>query len=149
MRLRFSLKATLALTAVCALVSATLLPAIIEHSRVARLSGAGVQIYTEPRGQYLLRQITGNTLSERVVFVHLDDPSIDDAWLERLVQFPYIENVSIRSSNVTDSGLKFLGRLPNLMSLDLIDTQTTPEGIAKLRDSSRRLQRVESYSSLP
>lgn len=116
---------------------------------MSQLSGAGVQIYTEPRGQYLLRQVAGDFLSERVVYVHLDDPNIDDEWLHKLNQFPYIEVVSIRSANVTDAGLQHIERLPNLMSLNLIDTNTTPDGIAKLQGASRNLRRVAAYSSPP
>lgn len=147
MRIPFDLKTLFFLVALAALASAVLLPAIVERIRVNRLSGAGVQIYTEPRGQFLLRQVVGDRLSERVVFVHLDDPDINDAWLENLVQFPYIENVSIKSERVTDSGLRHLERLPNLMSLDLIDTQITPAGIAKFRSSARGIRRVQAYSN--
>lgn len=149
MKLKFSLKALCAIITVSALASATVLPPIIERSRAARLSGPGVQIFTEPRDQYFLRQIAGDDFSERVVHVHLDDPAIDDDWLRKLNQFPFIENVSIRSENVTDHGLQHLEQLPNLKSVDLIDTQTTPAGLSRLRDSAPSLRRVEAYSGPP
>ncbi len=149
MRLRISLRSSLILTGVCAVACAFVLPSIVERRRIQRLSGTGVQIYTEPRGQYLLRQLAGDFVSERAVYVHLDDPKIDDVWLEKLHQFPYIETLSIKSPQVTDKGLANLENLPNLMSLDLIDTNATPAGIAKLRQSSEKLQRVAAYPSRP
>lgn len=149
MRLRISLRSSLILTTVCALACAFVLPAIVERGRIQRLSGKGVQIYTEPRGQYFLRQFAGDYLSERVVHVHLDDPQIDDVWLEKLHQFPYIETLSIKSPQITNKGLAILENLPNLMSLDLIDTNTTSAGIAKLRQTSAKLARVSAYRSQP
>lgn len=137
----------LALIAISALICATLLPPLVERSRAARLSGTGIQILTEARGQFFLRQIAGDAFSERVVYVHLDNSTIDDAWLEKLSQFPYIEVVSIKSMNVTDRGLKYLERLPNLTSLVLIDTQATTEGIARLRDSAPSIRYIDAYSS--
>ena len=88
MRLRISLRSSLILTALCAVACAFVLPAIVERDRIQRLSGTGVQIYTEPRGQYFLRQVAGDYLSERVVHVHLDDPKIDDVWLEKTTSIP-------------------------------------------------------------
>ena len=68
---------------------------------------------------------------------------------KRLHQFPYIETLSIKGPQITDKGLANLKNLPNLMSLDLIDTNTTPAGIEKLRQSSAKLARVAAYPSQP
>ena len=135
------------LTAIIAVACAFVLPSIVERQRIRQLSGNGIQIYTEPRGQYLWRQLVGDFFSQRAVYVHLDDPEVDDLWLVKLRQFPYIETLSIKSPKVTDEGLANLKYLPNLMNLDLIDTDTTPAGIARLRQSSKKLQRVAAYTS--
>lgn len=149
MKLRFNLKGLFIASAICAVISAFFLPPAIERMRAKRLEKPGVQLLTEPRGHFLLRQFLGSSFSNRVVYVHLDDPAIDDEWLSNLENFPYVENISIKSSNVTDAGLKHLESLPNLMSLDLVDTSATANGISKLRESARHLRRVEAYSSSP
>lgn len=142
MRIKFSLRTSMILVALCALLCATILPAVLERQRMKRLSKPGVQLITEPRGQFFLRQLAGDSLSQRVVYVHLDSPEIDDEWLERLLSFSAIEVISIRSENVTDRGLKYLERLPNLTSLDLVNTRTTEGGVANLRSTSKKLKRV-------
>ncbi len=149
MRLRISLRSSLILTGICAAACAFVLPAVVERGRVRRLAGPGVQVYTEPRGQYFLRYFAGDFLSERAVYVHLDDPEIDDVWLKRLRQLPYIETLTIRSPKITDKGLAHLEGLPNLMSLDLINTATTEAGIAKLRRSLKKLRYVATQASPP
>ncbi|GAB5405936.1 MAG: hypothetical protein Aurels2KO_41670 [Aureliella sp.] len=142
MKLRFGLKTLLVLTSLVAIVCVTLLPPIVERSRVARLSGPGIQFYAEPRGQHLLIQFLGDSYFRRIVYVHLDGPAIDDAWLNQLKQFSYIEVISINSDQVTDAGIRKLQNLPNLMSLHLVDTQVTSEAVASLQDSSKTLRRI-------
>ncbi len=91
MRIRFGLRTLLLLTAIVAVMSATLLPALIEMTRIAQMSGAGIQIYTEPRGQFLFRQIAGDAFSERVVYVHLVEEC----------PMPWLEPVTLRGSHAT------------------------------------------------
>lgn len=148
-KLRFSLRTILLITSVCAVLCGTIVPPLIERVRMQRLVRTGVQIYTEPRGQFFLRHLFGDGLFERVVYIHLDDPNIDDNWLEHLKQFPYAEVVSIKSSKITDAGLARLAGLPKLLSLNLVDTKVTSDGIASLRNSSRSLCRVEATTSIP
>ena len=130
----------------CAFFSkAYLVPAYEESYRIAEVSTVGAQVFTEPRGQYLLRQFAGDSLSERAVYVHLDDPRVTDEWLANLRGLDYIEVLSIKSGNVTDAGLGQLEHLPNLRSLHLVNTKTTEAGIRSLRASLPRLQRVTRH----
>ncbi|MCA9193430.1 MAG: hypothetical protein KDB03_16775 [Planctomycetales bacterium] len=149
MKFRFSLKFLLLIMVVCALTSATYVPPLVERARAAGLTKSGVQMLTEPRGQFFLRQFIGDSFSERVVYVHLDGSDIDDMWLQKISQFPYIEVVTIKSENVTDEGLQFLTCLPNLMSLVLVDTQVTSEGVTNFRNCAPRILNFQAYSSSP
>lgn len=133
------------IAAVCglfALAGAFLVPAYEERHRVAELSAVRAQVFTEPRGQYLLRQFAGDSLSKRAVYVHLDDSRVTDEWLANLQGLHYVEVFSIKSDNVTDLGLAQLKCLPTLQSLHLVNTKTTEAGIRSLQASLPPLRRV-------
>ena len=107
------------------------------------VSKVGGQVFLKPRGHFFLRQFVGDSFAHRVVYVHLNDPRVDDEWLSNLEGLRHIEVVSIKSQNVTDEGLRRLGQLPNLISLNLVDTQVTDSGIKELRSAVPSLRRVE------
>jgi hypothetical protein len=120
-----------------------------ELDPIVALRKSGGQVYTEPRGQYLLRQFAGDTLSERAVYVHLNGPALDDSTLEHLRELPHVEVLSIKSPRVTDAGLVHLESLQNLRDLNLVDTQVTEEGVARLRRALPRLQLIKRRDSGP
>jgi hypothetical protein len=107
------------------------------------ISQFGVQAFTEPRGQFLFRQFAGDELSERVVYLHLDDPRIDDDWLSRLREFEHIEVLSIKSGKVTDQGLMHLRHLMKLRNLNLVDSKVSDSGVRALREALPKLQLVQ------
>ncbi len=120
-----------------------------EQRQIVTLRGLGFQVFTEPQGQYFFRQFAGDALSQRAVYVHLDDPRVTDDWLRNLGNLKHIEVLSIKSSNVTDVGLKRLRSLSNLRDLQLVDTQVSESGIAELRKALPKLQLVQSRKSAP
>ena len=111
------------------------------------LNAVNAQVSTEPRGQFLLRQFIGDTLSQRSIYLHLDDPRIDDYWIKKLHGMEHVEVLSIKSSNLTDAGLMELRNWPSLTSLNLVDTDVTDSGIEALRQSLPSLRLVTSRQS--
>jgi len=115
-----------------------------EQSRIASISQMGAQVFTEPRGHFLLRQFMGDFLFQRAVSIHLDNPGITDDWLKILQGLHYVENVSIKSEAVTDLGLEHLSGLSNLRRVHLVNTNTTKKGEESLRASLSRSSLVTS-----
>jgi hypothetical protein len=152
-RVRFTLRALLAIVAVVAVmlwfVQSYLLSWWQEQRQIAALRQLGSQVFTELQGQYFFRQIAGDGLSQRAVYVHLDDPRVTDEWLRNLESFKHIEVLSIKSPNVTNVGLKHLRGLSNLRDLNLVDTEVNDAGIAELRDVLPGLQLVQTRTSEP
>jgi hypothetical protein len=144
--LRFRLKTLMiwfaVLSVLLAWASNYLLPSYRERDRIAEVLAVGAQVYTEPRGQFFLRQVIGDSLSERAVYVHLRDPRVTDDWLVHLQGLKYIEVLSINSANVSDVGLRHLRALPNLRNLNLVNTKTTKSGVRSLQEALPLLQRA-------
>lgn len=124
-------------------------PWYMERSKIEIVKKMNAQVFTEPRGQFLLRQFIGDRFSERSVYLHLDDPRVDDAWLKQIGPMQHIEVLSIKSPNLTDIGLKELASWPNLQSLNLVDTQVTDPAIVSLRELHPSLRFVESRQTEP
>ena len=79
-------------------------------TRIRALGEYKGQVYSEPRGQYLFRQLFGDRLSQRAVSVHLFSEEVDDGWIkEYLSGLRHVEILNINSPNVTDEGLSHLG----------------------------------------
>jgi hypothetical protein len=148
---RFRLRTLLiffAISSVLLCVLATVIvPWYCELRVSVSISKFGADVITEPRGQYLFRQFAGDALSERAVYVHLNDPRITDGWLAQLPQLKHIEVLSIKSPNVSDQSLAHLCRLTNLRTLNLVDTQITAAGVEALRRSLPRLKLVQRRNS--
>lgn len=144
----FFLGATLMGLALSASI-AVLRPWYSDRSKIKILKNVNAQVYTEPRGQFLLRQFIGDKFSERSIYLHLDNPRVDDAWIKQLGPMQHIEVLSIKSPNLSDMGLKELANWPNLRSLNLVDTQVTDSAIASLRKMHPSLRLVESRQSEP
>ncbi len=105
--LRFRLKTLMIwfaiLSVLLAWASTYLLPSYRERDRIAEVSAVGSQVFTEPRGQFFLRQFIGDSLSERAVYVHLRDPRVTDDWLVNLQGMKYIEVLSINRPSSSQS----------------------------------------------
>jgi hypothetical protein len=141
-KIRTMLLGVTATSVLLAFATTMVLPWYQELSTRISFSQFGAQVYTEPRGHYLFRQFAGDALTERAVYVHLDDPRITDDWLSKLRGLKHIEVLSIKSPNVTDGGLLHLRELPNLMTLNLVDTQVTESGVQALRKALPNLRLV-------
>lgn len=149
--LRFGMRTFLlgvaALAVVLAVVNATMMPWYLDRADLKKLQAVNAQVFTEPRGQFFLRQFIGDTLSQRTVFLHLNDARVDDQWLRDLQGMKHVEMLSVRSANVTDAGLVELKKFPNLLELNLVDTQATDDGLAALRLAMPKLRRIHSRNS--
>ena len=150
-RIRFGLRTFLlgvsALAVVLAVVNATVMPWYRDRVDLKKLQAVNAQVFNQPRGYYFLRQFIGDKLSQRSVYLHLDDARVTDQWLRDLQGMKYIEVLSIKSVNLTDDGLKELKKFPNLLDLNLVDTQTTEDGLAALRQALPKLKRIQSTKS--
>jgi hypothetical protein len=120
-----------------------------ELGHIVALRQKGGQVFTEPRGRSLIHYFVDDPLSERAVYVHLSDPQIDNAALAHVAELAYVEVLSIKSPRVTDLGLGLLESLHNLRDLNLVDTQVTDEGVARLRRALPHLQLITRRASGP
>jgi hypothetical protein len=145
-RLRTMLLAMTTAAASLAYYRTFVLALVQEVDHIVALRQKGGQVFTEPRGQFLFRQFAGDALSERAVYVHLSDPQIDNAALAHVAELAYVEVLSIKSPRVTDLGLGLLESLHNLRDLNLVDTQVTDEGVARLRRALPHLQLIQRNS---
>ena len=152
-RLQFGIRTFLISVAVVAVLiaaaNAILVPWYLDRYQIAMLKTVNAQVFTEPRGQFLLRQLVGDTFSERSIYLHLDDPQIDDGWVKNIGGMPHIEVLSIKSSALTDTGLMELRSWTKLQNLNLVDTKVTDSGIAALRQSLPSLRLVQSRQTGP
>ena len=128
---------------------AVLRPWYLDRSKNVLLKDVNAQVFSEPRGQFLLRQFIGDTFSERSIYLHLDNPRVDDDWIKQLGPMQHIEVLSIKSPNLSDMGLKELANWPNLRRLNLVDTKVTDSAIASLRKMHPSLRLVESRQTEP
>lgn len=142
-RLRFTTRAMLLLVAASAVVFVLATPSYLEYRHIQSIKESGGQVYTEPRGFYLLRQFVGDEIAQRAVYVHLKGPHVTDEWLKNLQGLKHIEVLSVRSPNVSDKGLMHLKALPNLMHLNLVDTEVTDAGLQELRNHLPSLKLVK------
>ena len=152
-RFQFGLRTFLIGITVLSVTLAALLPVLVplyvDRSKIDTLKEVNAQVFTEPRGQFLLRQFVGDTFSERSIYLHLDDARVDDEWMKRLGHMQHIEVLSIKSPNLSDAGLMELRNWPNLQSLNLVDTKVTDSGIASLRELHPNLRLVQSRQTVP
>ena len=132
-----------------AVSNAVLVPWNIDRGKIVELRKINAQVFTEPRGQFLLRQFVGDTFSQRSIYLHLDDSRVNDDWLKRLGPMQHIEVLSIKSPNVSDVGLTELTSWPNLMDLNLVDTKVTDSAIEALRKSHPKLRLIQSRQTEP
>jgi hypothetical protein len=140
-RLRFGLKALMVGIALCAAPMAAWRLYVMSYQAelrtITRIRALGTykgQVFTEPRGQFLFRQLFGDRLSQRVVAVHLVSEEVDDGWIkEYLSGLRHVEILNINSPNVTDEGLSHLVDLRRLQRLSLVRTRVTERGVEELR----------------
>jgi hypothetical protein len=137
------MKSLLLCVAAVSVLFALVLPWLHERAQMKTVTKLGGQVFTEPRGQYLLRQVLGDAVTERAVYVHLNDARVDDDWLANLQGLKHVEMISIASPNVTDHGLQHLKSMRNLTRLNLVGTKVTSEGVQMLRESLPKLRLVE------
>ena len=100
---------------------------------IAELQALGADVFTEPRGLYLLRQFTGDRVAERVTWVQCIGRQFNDHSLGTLEGLDDVESLMIISPNVSDVGLSHLTHLRKLTGLYLGDTRVTEEGVNALR----------------
>lgn len=152
-RFQFGLRTFLIGITVLSVALAALIPVLVplyvDRSKIETLNQVNAQVFTEPRGQFLLRQFLGDTLSERSIYLHLDDARVDDDWIKHLGHMQHIEVLSIKSPNLSDAGLMELRNWPNLQSLNLVDTKVSESGIASLRELHPKLRLVLSRQTVP
>lgn len=159
-RFRFGLRALMVGIAVCAVPLAMWRIYVMSYraelrtiTRIRSLSDGmrfESQVHTEPRGQYLFRQLFGDKLSQRAVYVHLHSEAVDDDWIkENLSGLRYVEVLTLDSPHVTDDGLFHLMGLTRLQRLYLLRTRVTEEGVEKLQRVMPDLKIVERRPSLP
>ena len=142
-RVRFTMKSLLLCVAVVSLLFALVLPWIHERAQMKTVTEFGGQVFTEPRGQHLLRQILGDAVTERAIYVHLNDSRVDDDWLANVQDLKHVEMISIASPNVTDHGLQHLKSMQNLTRLNFVGTKVTSDGVQMLRESLPKLALVD------
>jgi hypothetical protein len=71
----------------------------------------------------------------------LSDTDADDGTLAALpVHLVNLNNLDLSGTDVSDEGLLWLLRMEGLMKLNLMDTEVTPAGVARLK-SKRRFSR--------
>jgi len=152
-RFQFGLRAFLIGVTLMALALAAsiavLRPWYVDRGKIETLKNFNAQVFTEPRGQFLLRQFIGDTFSKRSIYLHLNDPRVDDNLMKQLGPMQHIEVLSIKSPNLSDIGLEELANWPNLRSLNLVDTKVTDSAIMSLRKLHPNLKLVESRQSEP
>jgi hypothetical protein len=155
-RVQFGLRSLLTTVAIIAAVLAfwrvyvlryqaefALIDRIKSFNAVGALGNGDFQVFTEPRGQFFLRQLFGDKLSQRAVYVHLISDQVTDEWLhDNLAGLRHVEVLTITSPTVTDAGLQHLRTLTNLNVLGLPNAQVTDEGIEELRRALPNLRRV-------
>lgn len=75
--------------------------------------------------------------------LRLRDTRTTDAGVELLDDVPLLEWLDLQGTLVTDASVDLLARLPKLSWVNLTGTQVTPEGVHRLRHSSRNGVTVE------
>lgn len=140
--LRFSIRSLLLLVAAASVMCVFGGPRYAEKRQIDSLTKVGVQVFSEPRGMYLIRQFVGDEIAQRAVYVHLDAEYVTDEWLQNVVGLRHVEVLSVRSPHLTDRGLVHLKAFTNLTSLNLVDTKITDAGLKKLRAEMPRLRLV-------
>ena len=146
-RFRFSLRALLVAIACVSIFLATVVvhvfyPSWRERSSISLIleSVPGAQVFTEPKGQFTFRHFFGDFYSERAVHVHLSDRIVTDEWIAKhLLTLNHLETLSITSCNVTDAAMTTLSSLPNLRSLNLVDTKIATQTLLKFRKDNPRI----------
>jgi hypothetical protein len=128
---------------------AVLRPWYVDRGKIETLKNFNAQVFTEPRGQFLLRHFIGDSFSERSIYLHLDDPRVDDDWLKQLGPMQHIEVLSIKSPNLSDVGLQELVKWPKLQSLNIVDTKISDSAIETLRKIHPSLRLVKSRQTVP
>ncbi len=68
-----------------------------------------------------------------LVCVDLEGLQVTDAWLAHLEGHPYIGSMTLRSTSITDRGLRYLSKSTGLKWLTLAGCGVTPEAVRALR----------------
>jgi hypothetical protein len=95
-----------------------------------------------PPGPQWLRDSLGIDYLDHVVGANLTGDTFTDTDLELLQGLPRLENLALRSANVTDAGLVHLRSVHHVFYLDLVSDRITDAGLANLE----ALPRLENLS---
>jgi hypothetical protein len=71
--------------------------------------------------------------AEHLERLKFSSPQVTNAGLSHLLPLKRLTHLSISAPRVTDTGLILLESLPGLSYVELIETQTTPQGVERLR----------------
>jgi hypothetical protein len=96
--------------------------------RMRSIAASGSQI--SDRG--IADAISGLKELDRLESLELDDTGISDETLRNLAQLRSLVKLSLRKTNITDSGLEILKRLHRLSFLDLSSTGVTEKGLVHI-----------------
>ncbi len=64
-----------------------------------------------------------------------DNKSLSDKWLPLLTECKSLQKLWIRSTPITDAGLKHLAQMPWLTDIDIQDTRVTESGVRRLAEA--------------
>ncbi len=117
------------------------LPLYRRHQAIATIERLGGHVGTEPKGPTWLRNLLGEERMEELFdeAVHVVVVgTITDEDLACICELTSLEIVEVDDgAEITDSGLKYLGRLRHLQSLILLETEITDAGLIHLKDLDR------------
>ena len=119
-----------------------LVPWYVERVQTNHVITAGGDVFKEPLENQLARQFVGDAISERATSVFLNNPTINDEWLDNVSDLTHIRVLGIRSKNVSNEGLRQLHRLRHLQVVYLTDTLVNEEGVDYLWRTFSQLRRV-------
>jgi hypothetical protein len=137
----------------------------VQREAVARIKGAGGEVaYSWQRSNGMsiipmpkppwpdwVRRRLGPDLLDTVTYVSLQGEQCDDEALRAACRLPWLEELTVLNTSVTDASAEDLQRLTNLRSLDLRLNRITPRPLRHIGDMSelRELTLAMKLSPVP
>lgn len=100
----------------------------------ARLQSLGASLVTQ-WSQGLLTADTSKLYDWRTTITFSPGWEGDDSDLALLDDLYHLDHVVVDGARPTDAGMRFIGNLPRLQTLSLVDTSVTDQGLARLNAS--------------
>jgi hypothetical protein len=116
-----------------------------------RAKGAWISPPPEPRGPDWLRRTLGPDFLDTATYVFLQGEQCDDESLRAACRLPWLEELSIVHTGVTDASAEDIRHLTNLRSLDLRLNRITPRPLRHIAGMSelRELKLAMRLSPVP